>query len=319
MIRAGLIVNPLSRRNRDGMGGLVEDLPDLLVAAPTSLAELREVLADFARQEVGLVVVSGGDGTVREVLTALVPAYGAALPALAVVPSGNANLIAADVGLSGNSTAGLRQLVEGAREGRLGRFRLRRPLLEVAWPGGQRGPAYGMFMGAAGFTRATQLANAEVHGRGIDHRTGVALSILWAVLRSLGGAQAAHWRRGERLGLSVDETPDPAGPDSHRFLFLATSLHRLFLGLWPFWNVGDAPIRWLDVAAPPRRFTRALLPILRGKPKPWMPDGGYRSGGASRLALSLSGPFVMDGELFPPDPAGPVQVTAGRSVEFVLP
>ena len=99
MIRTGLIVNPLSRRNRDGVAPLLEDLPDLLVAAPASLAELREVLADFARQEVGLVIISGGDGTVREVLTALVPAYGAALPALAVVPSGNANLIAADAAL----------------------------------------------------------------------------------------------------------------------------------------------------------------------------------------------------------------------------
>src|SRR3546814_1213568 len=64
LMRAGLIHNPRSQRNRRG-----DDLripAELPYAAPATPAELLDVLCKFAAQGIDLLIVSGGDGTLRE-------------------------------------------------------------------------------------------------------------------------------------------------------------------------------------------------------------------------------------------------------------
>jgi hypothetical protein len=117
------------------------------------------------------------------------------------------------------------------------------------------------------------------------------------------------------MEVAPDDRPALAG---HRFLLLATSLDRLMLGLWPFWGEGAGPVRWLDVAAPPKRLAAALWAARQGRPGPWMPAAGYRSGRADRLAIRLRTPFVLDGEVFEPGPDGLVLSAPGQ-VAFVTP
>jgi diacylglycerol kinase (ATP) len=74
MMRVGLISNPRSQRNRQrqpAMREAVDGHPDLLHAELDSVHATADVLRDFARREVSLIVVSGGDGTVQKVLTEL--------------------------------------------------------------------------------------------------------------------------------------------------------------------------------------------------------------------------------------------------------
>jgi hypothetical protein len=117
------------------------------------------------------------------------------------------------------------------------------------------------------------------------------------------------------MSLEVDGHPARAG---RHFLTLATTLDRMTLGIMPFWGGGAGPVRWLDVAAPPRRPVAALLPTLRGRPRRWMLEGGYASGRASRVAVDLARPFVLDGELFEPGRGG-VELSADQTVGFVAP
>jgi hypothetical protein len=58
------------------------------------------------------------------------------------------------------------------------------------------------------------------------------------------------------------------------------------------------------------------LPVLRGKARPWFESAGYHSGSLDHLALTLRTPFVMDGELFTPDPIHGLQVSAGPAIRF---
>ena len=79
MIRAGLIWNQHSHRNR-GAGApppLPEDVIDIVPEQPSHLmAGLKRLAGDG----VELVVIDGGDGTIREVLTRLPEAYDGKLP-----------------------------------------------------------------------------------------------------------------------------------------------------------------------------------------------------------------------------------------------
>ncbi len=308
-----LILNPRSSGNKKG--GKPATPRGMASSAPTTVPELRAVLADYARQEVDLLIVSGGDGTVREVLSALPAAYGPApLPAIAIVAAGNANSIARDVGQTQLGADALSHLLGAARENRWSRDERRCPIA-VHWPDGSSEPVYGFFIGAAALSRATRHFHDQI-------TTGGALSVVMTLAAAMSQSlrNKDSWMSGDWLKLSVDGQP---ARDGHRFIFLATSLHKLMLGLWPFWDktgVDHHPIRYLDIDAHPPRLGRSLLPLLRGRPTPTMlRSGAYRSGFARDLALQLAPEqtLIIDGEAFAPDSQGRLVLKPGPQFRFV--
>ena len=64
-------------------------------------------------------------------------------------------------------------------------------------------------------------------------------------------------------------------------------------------------------------MARALLPVLRGRPKAWMEEGGYDSGAAGAITLDIKSPVVLDGEIFQPEPGLPVRLTGDRTQTFI--
>ena len=96
MSRLGVISNPVSDGNRGhpAIAGFAASHPELIFAAPPAVAALPDVLADFARRGVDVLGVDGGDGTLRDVLTALPRGYDANWPAIAMLPSGKTKLVA---------------------------------------------------------------------------------------------------------------------------------------------------------------------------------------------------------------------------------
>lgn len=317
MTRLGLIHNPRSQRNKSAAAGSRQAAAaelGIAFAAPASPAELLAALRAFAAEGVEVVVVDGGDGTLREVLTALPEAYGDGLPAIALLASGKTNLVAARLGTGGRGEAGLRALARLARRRDLSGMIRRCPVLTVSWPDGSRAPVLGFFLGAAAFTRAVGLAHDMVHRRGVTQKPAVLLTIAGALCQAMFG-RSRSWRAGEPLGIALDGVAQPPGD---RFIFLATTLDRLMLGLWPFWGGGAAPIRFLDVAADPPRLARGCWRVLRGRPAAWMARD-YRSGTAGDITLTLGRPFILDGEAFEPGREGVVRIGAGPEIGFVVP
>ncbi|MBP2301130.1 diacylglycerol kinase family protein [Azospirillum picis] len=314
MTRVGLITNPVSRGNRDGeFGRAAADFPDLPQAQPRTTAELLDSLAEFRRREVRVIAVSGGDGTLREVLTALPGTYGDEPPDIALLPAGKTNLAARVVSRAGSGAAGLRRLLGAASDRSLQRIEW--PVLEVVWNAEPERRLRGFLFGAAGFSVGTQLAYSHIHKAGINDAAAVALSIAATTASALFGRGRRSLLAGEPMELAVDGGAQRGG---RHFLMLATTLDRLVLDIKPFWGEGNGALRWLDIAAPPKRLVSALLPTLRGRPRPWMAEAGYASGRARELTLELTHSFVVDGELFEPGAAG-VRLTASVPVGFVAP
>lgn len=304
-----LILNPRSQRNRRKPLTIPPGLP---AAAPETLPALHETLRGFAKQRIRTLIISGGDGTVREVLSALPQAYGDEPPAIALLASGNANVIASDVGSAGYGDAALERLVALGRAG--GLKAQRRPVLEVRWPDAGRPPVHGFFMGAAALSRATRYAHEQVLAGGARHRISVALTIGGALMQALRGRDG--WLDGEAMRIRIDQGVQR---DGARFLFLATTLNRLVMGLWPFWNSGKDPLKYLEIQAPPRALLRSMLPLMRGRPTAGMLEDGYRSGGARRIELHSTQPLIIDGEVFAPGPSGVALLGPGPELSFLSP
>ena len=308
-MRVGVIRNPLSHANRRRP----RPAPDgdvIFAEAPTATA-MGEVLRDFARQEVGLVVLEGGDGSLRDMVTALPDAFGPAEPLLAVLPAGKTNLLARDLGLFSLDTLPLEKLLADAQGGIAPDRRKTRRVLDIRWLDDRHAPVRGFFLGAAAFRRATALAQG-VHRLGAFQRPAIALTLATGFARVLAGGPSDPWRAGEAMELAVDGAPSR---DGSRFLFLASTLKRFPLRLRPF-SDGPGGLRYLDVDAPPRRLGRVIANLMSAEPAPWLADYGYRRGGGDELKLSLPEPFVLDGEIFP---AGELAISATRALQFVGP
>lgn len=317
MIRVGVVSNPGSRRNRAGLGAmraLLARYPETLHAEVEQIRHLEGVLQDLARREVELLVINGGDGTVHAILTGLY--NGGAferMPALSVLATGMTNLIAQDVGLVGRPEPALARLLDrlvGGDE----IPRISRRLLSLSI--GDRPPLHGMFFGTAGFHQAVQMARKEVHPTGARGSLAFAMSLSLAIWRALTGRASKQGPLFQGQDMTIDL--DGVRQSGERyFLVLATTLRRLMLGLMPFWGDGSGPIRYTSVAFPPVRLGRALLPVLRGRPRPWMTERGYVSRMVDDITITTDEPLVIDGEFVSPEPNAPVLLRSDREAVFV--
>ncbi|MCB8882453.1 hypothetical protein ACELLULO517_19550 [Acidisoma cellulosilytica] len=314
--RIGLIINPRSHANKTKPADFTAVLarhPEVQAASPDGLPELHKTLAQFAADGVTLLIVCGGDGTLRDVISAMPHAYPDDMPEIAILSAGNTNLAARVLGSAGSDSAALEKILIAAAQNRLTRKVC--PLLQVSWPDEPaRDPIFGFLFGAASFTEVKRTANAAVRGGGLRHGAEVAATVTLTALRAILGRDPAI-KQGWPMTLTVGDRP---AIDGQRMLVMATTLDSLMLGLWPFWGKGQGGIRWLDIDASPRRLVAGLTNMLMRRPKPWMLRGGYRSGRGNALRLMLTQPFILDGEAFEPRSGG-VLLSAAASVTVVAP
>lgn len=302
MTTVGVVRNRRSHANR---GQASEPPEGLRWAEPETPQALVLDMKRFAAAGVDLVVIDGGDGTVREVLSALPEAYGDRPPVLAVLASGKTNVLALDLGAGRDWT-----LAEVLRRAATDAPRLKsRAPLEVSWSG--QPPVRGFILGLGAFTRATQMSKA-VHRMGAYQSLSVALTLAGAALGTFFGHRTSPWRQGVEASVAVDGAAQPPG---RRFVVIATALKRLPFGLKPF-GLPREGMKVLDVDAPPRGLLAALPRVLGGRSDLWLAARGYRRRSAERLDLHTEECVVIDGEVFP---GGAISVRLGPPLRFLVP
>jgi diacylglycerol kinase (ATP) len=315
-LKIGLLSNPRSQGNRRGIDDVhaaAAGRPDVLHERLGEGREIAEVLRGFARREVGLLVVNGGDGTVQKLLTALLEERPfERVPPLAILRRGTANMTAGDVGLQGRAPGALRRLFERAETGDLERHLACRHVLRVENLRGAS-PQRGMCFGAAGICDVMAWVCDRIHPLGLKGEWAHGSALAFLLLRLLLGKLPDGMLQGHELAVALD---GGQGVRSRHLLVLATTLDHLVLGSRPFWNQGDGPIRYTSIAHPPPGLVRRIRQILYGPDRSRLPDG-YFSRGASRIELILDGPFTIDGELFEPAADGRLVLTGADRVRFV--
>ena len=303
--RTAIIFNQRAHRNLRRTGAVPFGGSLVGLAAPKTREELSSALSRFAAAAVEALVVDGGDGTVREVMTAAGDHFGGVTPLLAIVPSGKTNAFALDLGIPSDWT------VEDALNAVASRaIRWRSPIeirrLDAAVP-----VLRGFLFGAGAFVRATALAQG-VHRLGAFSGLAVAMSITAALSQTLLAGPANPWRRGDLVQIGIDH-----GPSLERRLYLlvASTLERLPLGLQPF-GCGKSGLKLLEVEAPPRRILTAVPALLAGWDADWLRRAGYHRNQAERLTISMAGGFVLDGESYG---GGHLIVSRGDAIAFAVP
>jgi hypothetical protein len=315
MVRIGVISNAHSKRNKISMREihhLLAEHPQVKHRSFHHINELPSCLAEMAAAGVTHLAVSGGDGTVLAVVSALLNnSPFTTPPCLSLLSAGMTNVIAHEVGQPGLPANGLKRLVMRVEAGEAGEV-LERPVLSVDFGDG-RAIERGFLIGGIGFYQGTQLVRRDIHSLGAKQIFAAKLGIAWSIIKILAfGPGRRSGFHGETIGLTVD------GVSEQRdcFIFLGSTLNSVLPGVAPFWGEGPGRLQLTTIDSPPRHLASAALSVLRGRPKSWMHSAGYVSRRMEKLELDIRSPVMIDGECFQPPAGGRIVVTAGPVMQF---
>ena len=320
-MRIGLLNNLRAGRNDAQVTRLLGFLrrhPDVVHVETTAAHAVPEALGELARQEVDLLVVNGGDGTLQFALTEILEnqAFEGRIPLVAPLRGGRTNMTALDLGARPDPVRGFAELLEAVENNRLEERISPRHVLGVRH-GATRRTDYGMFFGCGMISRAVAVDH-QAHKNALWRRAqGVASSTL--ITAGLVGRMAVGDHTGiltpDKIQVLIDGEYQPR---SEYLLMISSSLHRLFSGMRPFWGEGDGGVRFTTIASDAHRIPRSLSGILRGRPASFVTEeNGYTSRNAKRVGLKMDCCFTIDGELHPGEPDQTVELNADRTVRFV--
>ncbi|BDI59891.1 diacylglycerol/lipid kinase family protein [Qipengyuania nanhaisediminis] len=309
----GVIYNPRSHGNQgaDFDCGIT---PQVHIAQPGDRSQLPRALAEFAEKGIDLLVINGGDGTVRDVLTCGAAIFGDDWPAIAVLPKGKTNALTVDLGVPGDWT--LQHAIDAFDEG--GRVH-RRPIA-ITQPGrGESSRVIGFILGAGAFTFATQ-SGQSAHRLGAFNSMAVAAATLWAILQAFLGSPGNRWRKGSRMAIRLGEAQTPLEHSGHgdpawRQLLFVSTLERLPAGINAFGNLGKG-LKLLVMDHLSRRTLISILSMLRGKTPARLRERGVHQVSTPFFTLGIEDQFIFDGEAFPP---GEYRIGQGPELAFVTP
>ena len=330
-MRLGLLSNCRAGLKRDHLGALgrvLKAAPDVVHIETAGSEEVPEALAHLARQEVTLLAVNGGDGTLQHVLTEVLSSnIFETLPCIAPLCGGRTNMSAHDIGSRGRPATGLAALISSVQTNTLAQRIVERPVLRMECGPHQR-PQYGMFFGAGVIQRAIAFKHQLYPQQHLQGPFGAGLFLGGMLLRIACGSQTGlltpdeigiglHAEHGEQY--VNDERVPLERLERERFqLLMATTLERLILSIRPFWGREDAAVRFTSIASGAKRSLPAVLKILRGRPPaPSVGTSGYCSRNVERVILHMDSGFTIDGELFDPEPGRTLRLEADRRLRFV--
>jgi hypothetical protein len=273
-----------------------------------------EALASLARQNIDLLVVNGGDGTLQHTLTQILTTDEFEhIPMVAPLRGGRTNMSALDLGAHRSPTQGLRGLLEDAKAGQIARRMVDRPVLRVESLRDRR-VNYGFFFGAGTIHRAIALTHELFPYGRLQGALGASVVTAGLILRA----------SASRLGGVL--TPDKAQivldgdlvPRGEFMLMIASSLQRLFLRINPFWGEEKGAVRFTAVVSGAHRIAAAAPGILRGKPRAFVKsDDGYTSRNVGTAQLRIDAGYTVDGEVIEPRSDEIVRITSDHRVSFV--
>ena len=317
ILRVGVVSNPKSGGNQKGLGAVRNILnrhPNTLHREAQTLADTVAVLEEFERNEIDLMVINGGDGTIQNVLTAMFFCKPfSRMPLLALLHAGTDSSIAKDAGIKGSRDHGLNKLMNWV-DTREGTWEIaRRPIMKVEISSYPQ-PMYSMIFGAAIIYQAIEFCHQNIYTRGLHGRLATGLTLARYMLGVI--RKDRKYRKAAPMSIYLDQR---SCMKDNFLLVLITTVERLLFGLRPFWGTENAPLHVTLIQGRSERLLRVLSSLACGQASSYRtPENGYFSYNASEVRLQVAGGFTLDGELHLPASSNEnIIITDGGQASFL--
>lgn len=233
MASVALLSNPRSTGNRSllpRVRAFCAEHKDIFHYEVERADQIGEALRTIARVKPKVLVINGGDGTVQAALTEIYHGghFGDTPPPVAVLPSGKTNLIAHDLGASGDPIEALERVLDLVRTDMVPHIVSRELIALTGGTGaGEAREVLGMFLGGAGLADTILYCRHKLYPMGLPNWAAHGLALFLGMISVLVGRRSnllpAKWAP---ITVSVMKSGEMKG----RFAFLmVTTLERLLL------------------------------------------------------------------------------------------
>jgi Diacylglycerol kinase catalytic domain len=318
--RIALLSNPKSTGNLAQLPRIrayCADHPDIFHYEVEHAHQVGEALKTIARVRPKVLVINGGDGTVQAALTEIYNGGHFAdcpPPPVAVLPSGKTNLIALDLGASGDPIAALERLIAIA-QGDIAPYVVEREL--IALRGGENAdrPVIGMFLGGAGLADTMLYCRNKTYPLGLPNGLAHVLTALALLAKLFLRVKASFLPPDPRpLDVSLLETGSMI---SGRFSLLAvTTLEKLLLS-GELGGKRQGVLKLLAVEEQPMSLIRGFAASLAGKLGRSKVRGVHFEEANEITIEGESSNLILDGETFLAERGRPINLRPALPLSFV--
>lgn len=293
------ISNPRSGRNKRGgfekFSQLINEYPEITHIVTSGENELVDALLQCEIQNINILIVNGGDGTLLHVLTFLKSkCHEKFRPLLVLLQSGTTSMAYGDVGCKGRHSHVLNNVVKYANGDRSCLQETPRQVLQMLLPK-EKKVVCGMFFGAGVIYNGILYCRQKMHTKGIRGEVGPSVTMIrylldWMTANKLTTSSHASIRLDNEKLVSGEFT-----------VITATTLHRLLAGVFPFWGTAKSQACFsLTVIKKnaPRAFGAFIKIIRKQAPMVEKQPNYYQSNSPEKAIIDIKDGFTMDGELF---------------------
>jgi hypothetical protein len=289
--------------------------PDVFHYEVEEVGQIARALEMIARVKPKVLVVNGGDGTVQAALTELYHGghFKGTQPPVAVLPNGKTNLIALDLGASGDPLEALAEILELAR-GDLTDHVVARELIALSEGGENARPVIGMFLGGAYLAETILYCRHKIYPLGLPNGLSHFLAAIAAIFSVLFGLKADFLpRRSEAIRISLIRDGELKGRFS---VLIVTTLEKLLLG-GKVRTEGSGRLKMMAVDHRPWVLVRMVVASLFGRlGKNRMAGIHISNGDIIRIDGGRSN-VILDGEVFEADADHPIVLRSTPPVPFL--
>lgn len=311
-----VLSNPGSTSNQKSLSevrGFLDDLPNVLHGELSDWRDIEDQLRRAAAANTDLLIINGGDGTIRQVVSNILLAQPFPVrPTLAVMPGGQTNMLAGDLGAKASPIDVLREIIGSWERGEA--TLAKRKILKIQRTPDEA-PLFGFFFGTAAIISGIEFCREHIYPLNIPmfaaHAAVVGLLLSSALS---GGAIGPNDLKPTTARIHVD---DYRLSDKAYFGVIATTMDRLLLNLHPFSDQGEGSVKFSALEKGPLNVMRAV-PKLLGLGKPGSnSDSYFFSRRANKVEILIDGPYTIDGEFYHPEPDIPITLEADAELTFV--
>ena len=246
-------------------------------------SDVDKLVQDALSAKAEHIVIEGGDGTVQGILTEFLRHEKARnLPIFTLVPGGNTNQVARNVGLSAATPQAVAKALSADNT------ISRAPLLRITDKDQRK--YYGFLFSSGALPQVTDYTRDKLHDRGL----GGSLAVIGGILKGTAGTGGITEPTTIELDIDADSIEKIRGTHLGT---IVTTLPGLMLKLDPFWGEGDRPLRVTYVAGEYQKLAQHVASLWLGKKNKDRSQDGLYSWTADGLKYRYKGPCVLDGEL----------------------
>ncbi|HEY9553259.1 diacylglycerol/lipid kinase family protein [Allosphingosinicella sp.] len=325
MARVALLSNPRSTGNRSMLPevrSFCAEHKDIFHYEVEHVDQIGTALKTIARVKPEVLVINGGDGTVQAALTELHhgghfggPHYKNGPPPVAVLPNGKTNLIALDLGASGDPLEALKRVLELARTDMVPHI-VSRELIQLSDGTVGARPVLGMFLGGAGLADTILYCRHKIYPLGLPNSLSHMLTAIAAIIAILFGVRAGFL---PPMPAPVKVSVLKHGEWQGQFaLLMVTTLQRLLLnGRMPGAGQPLGAMQMMAIEGTRGVLFRALVAAIRGRLWRSRVSGVHLERGDEIRIESDHSSVILDGELFEARADRPIVLTPTAPVPFL--